>query len=208
MPTRRLRVRRGHRHHPAPCRFLIHYWDHDAVMEAAVVLWWIQAALALACTLLLPFFMFTLHRWARQASCRHRATRRAAARDCAQASAWRPGVPPGDLSALLPSWPRAGAPLSFFPPGLSWRRCRRCGCCPSCPAWSPPAPAASSPGTPLSVRCAALAAGDASAACPLPRPAPLLAGAAASGIAAGQAAGAGNRRAAHHLLAFLVSTCS
>ncbi|EFN55440.1 hypothetical protein CHLNCDRAFT_35385 [Chlorella variabilis] len=43
--------------------FLIHYWDHDAVMEAAVVLWWIQAALALACTLLLPFFMFTLHRF-------------------------------------------------------------------------------------------------------------------------------------------------
>ena len=31
-------------------------------MRAAVVLWWVQCALALACTLLLPFYMFTHHR--------------------------------------------------------------------------------------------------------------------------------------------------
>jgi hypothetical protein len=33
-------------------------------MEAAVILWWIQAALAAFCTLLLPFYMFKEHRWA------------------------------------------------------------------------------------------------------------------------------------------------
>ena len=28
-------------------------------MQAAVALWWVSAALALACTTLLPFFLFT-----------------------------------------------------------------------------------------------------------------------------------------------------
>ncbi|KAL4425248.1 hypothetical protein ABPG75_009264 [Micractinium tetrahymenae] len=42
-------------------RFLAHWWDGDAVMRRAVALWWVQAGLALACTLILPFYMFARH---------------------------------------------------------------------------------------------------------------------------------------------------
>lgn len=34
-------------------RFLAHWWDPGAVLDATVALWWLQCALALACTLLL-----------------------------------------------------------------------------------------------------------------------------------------------------------
>jgi tellurite resistance protein TehA-like permease len=38
--------------------FLVNWWDPERVMHTAEALWWIDAALALACTLVLPFFMF------------------------------------------------------------------------------------------------------------------------------------------------------
>lgn len=38
--------------------FLLHYWAHDAVNTAAVVLWTIDAVLAVLCTLIIPIYMF------------------------------------------------------------------------------------------------------------------------------------------------------
>lgn len=51
---------------PANCptcnRFLSPRWDRERVMEAAVVLFWINVGLSLTCTTLLPFYFFKTRR--------------------------------------------------------------------------------------------------------------------------------------------------
>lgn len=43
-------------------RFLAPRWDYDRVLDAAVALFWVNAALSLACTTLLPFYFFKTRR--------------------------------------------------------------------------------------------------------------------------------------------------
>ncbi len=42
--------------------FLAPRWDRDRVLDVAVALFWINAALSLACTTLLPFYFFKTRR--------------------------------------------------------------------------------------------------------------------------------------------------
>ena len=80
-------------------------------MRAAVVLWWVQCALALACTLLLPFYMFTHHRCGGWAG--------------GQVGWWRDGSAGGDVQAVswLPVAP-ASSPVSALPQRASLFACQ------------------------------------------------------------------------------------
>ena len=85
-------------------------------MRAAVVLWWVECTLALACTLLLPFYMFTHHRWVV-----------GRARECPSPLQRQPGWPlvggswqcrlaSGQPASASPASDLGTAPLPQFPP--------------------------------------------------------------------------------------------